>query len=185
MSTRFSTFNPTTNDIEENYDVEVSYGNYFTSDSVRGPDKSVTSNRTRAILFSKSREKYATWKWSKDNKVHFICHSQGGNTVRYLISLMKRGAIDLHPVYFDIGERDYWTVSVTTLGTPHKGTTIINVLENFVSVCIHPSYQHYLDILALIQTNYRTQLIKQSNSSQDHLLLRPSQVPRKGLITSN
>jgi hypothetical protein len=139
MSTRFSSFNLTTNKIEENYDVDISYGEYFTSDPSRGPDRSHTIDRKRAILFSKSPETYNEWKWSENHKVHFICHSQGGNTVRYLISLMNRGARDLHPSYFDEGDRDNWTISVTTLGTPHKGTTIINVLENFVLVCIHPS----------------------------------------------
>ncbi|KAJ6092775.1 lipase [Penicillium sp. IBT 16267x] len=41
----------------------------------------------------------------------------------------------LHPEYFGDGEdeRDDWIVSVTTLGTPHRGTTIINALDRFIS----------------------------------------------------
>ncbi|KAK9250182.1 Alpha/Beta hydrolase protein [Lipomyces tetrasporus] len=129
---KFSSFNPSTSEIEEIHDVTVDYGNYFDSDS-SGPSTAITSGRKRAILFSQSPKEYDDWKWSEDHKVHFICHSQGGNTVRYLISLMKLGARDVHSEYFGAEGRDTWTVSVTTVGTPHKGTTIIDVLQNFIS----------------------------------------------------
>lgn len=49
---------------------------------------------------------------------------------------MDRGAGILHPEYFGVGGRDKWIVSMTTLGTPHRGTTVINVLENLVQVCL-------------------------------------------------
>lgn len=89
--------------------------------------------RRRAILFTESTE-FDDWIWSDHNRVHFLCHSQGGNTVRYLISLMKRGAPVENPRYFSHHDRDHWVISVTTLGTPHKGTTIIDVLKKFASV---------------------------------------------------
>lgn len=133
----FSTVNSTTKTIDEVYDVDVDYGAYFEEDPARGPDQNLTTGRRRAILFSNSPD-FRNWTWDRDHKVHFVCHSQGGNTVRYLISLMSRGAGTLHPMYFSEGGRDDWTISVTTLGTPHRGTTIINVLDNFLSVCIHP-----------------------------------------------
>lgn len=90
--------------------------------------------RRRAVLHTNSPD-FRTWKWDKNNKVHFVCHSQGGNTVRYLISLMACGAKDLHPTYFSEAGRDDWAISVTTLGTPHRGTTIIDVLESLLDVC--------------------------------------------------
>lgn len=68
------------------------------------------------------------WKWDADHPVHFICHSQGGNTIRLLAKLMENGA-DEHPEYFEKKSRDTWIKSIITLGTPHKGTTIINVLK--------------------------------------------------------
>src|SRR5436305_220525 len=40
----------------------------------------------KAVLYGQLR---SDWKWSNDNPVHFICHSQGGNTIRLLISLLK------------------------------------------------------------------------------------------------
>ncbi|CAG9954321.1 unnamed protein product [Clonostachys rosea f. rosea IK726] len=129
---QFSMANSTTNSIDEVYDVDVDYGTYFAADPAHAPEQTVTIGRRRAILFSNSSS-FPNWTWNRDHKVHFICHSQGGNTVRYLISLMANGAGTLHPTYFSQPGRDDWTISVTTLGTPHRGTTIINALENFLS----------------------------------------------------
>ncbi|KAK6342287.1 hypothetical protein TWF718_007690 [Orbilia javanica] len=130
---KFSVFVHETQAIEEHNDVEVSYGKYFDSDPEHSPRQSVISGRKRAILFSASPQDYVDWRWSETSKAHFICHSQGGNTVRYLISLMIRGAGDLHPEYFGSPGRDSWAITVTTLGTPHRGSTITDVVENFLS----------------------------------------------------
>ncbi|OOF90744.1 hypothetical protein ASPCADRAFT_135028 [Aspergillus carbonarius ITEM 5010] len=130
---RLSVFNPTTQEINQEHDIDIDYGNYFGSDPEKCPNTSSTHHRKRAILFSQSPERFAQWAWSKTNPAHFICHSQGGNTVRYLISLMIQGSEDRHPRYFSEKERGDWAISVTTLGTPHKGTTLTDVIENFMS----------------------------------------------------
>ena len=66
------------------------------------------------------------WTWSAANKVHFICHSQGGTTIRYLIELLR----GLNPGFAIIaGNRQNWAKSVVTLGTPHKGTTVTDVVQ--------------------------------------------------------
>ncbi|KAH7148167.1 lipase [Dactylonectria macrodidyma] len=129
---QFSMVNSETNSIDEVYDVDVDYGSYFAADPAHAPEQTSTTDRRRAILFSNSSD-FRNWTWDWDHKVHFVCHSQGGNTVRYLISLMANGAGTLHPTYFTEAGRDDWTISVTTLGTPHRGTTIINALESFLS----------------------------------------------------
>jgi hypothetical protein len=59
--------------------------------------------------------------------VHFIAHSQGGNTARYLIHLLRNGK-EGHQ-YFSEPRGEGWVESLVTLCTPHNGTTIINVLE--------------------------------------------------------
>lgn len=133
-SVRFSLFNTTTHEIDDIYDVDVDYGSYFDGHPNRSPVTSKTQDRKRAILFTATAERYARWRWSKKNKVHFICHSQGGTTVRYLISLMANGSGDLHREYFTEEGRDNWTISVTTLGTPHRGTTVIDVFDNMIPV---------------------------------------------------
>ncbi|KAI3584138.1 hypothetical protein IWW34DRAFT_842975 [Fusarium oxysporum f. sp. albedinis] len=129
---QFSTVNSATGSIDEVHDVDIDYGTYFNADPARAPEQTSTTGRRRAILFSNSPA-FDNWRWDQDHKVHFICHSQGGNTVRYLISLMAQGAGNLHPTYFGETERGNWTISITTLGTPHRGTTIINALESFLS----------------------------------------------------
>ncbi|KAH8166606.1 hypothetical protein CIB48_g1591 [Xylaria polymorpha] len=132
ISGRFSTINSKTTLVEEKYDLDVDYGNYFATDPAHAPEQTVTHHRRRAILFPNSAFPN-DWKWDKDHKVHFICHSQGGNTVRYLISLLTGAAGILHPKYFSQAGRDNWIISVTTIGTPHRGTTIINTIESFLS----------------------------------------------------
>ncbi|KAL4767033.1 hypothetical protein BDW60DRAFT_220859 [Aspergillus nidulans var. acristatus] len=129
---RLSVFDPATQEIEEQHDVDINYGNYFTLDPANSPTTLITQGRKRAILYSQSPERFIQWVWSKENPAHFICHSQGGNTVRYLISLMTQGSGGQHPEYFSEVKRGNWVISVTTLGTPHKGTTITDVIENFM-----------------------------------------------------
>ncbi|EXV05038.1 bacterial lipase [Metarhizium robertsii] len=134
---RFSTVNPNTRVINEVYDVDIDYGTYFPAgphapDDTTRTGQTKTTDRRRAILFSNSPN-FRRWKWDREHKVHFVCHSQGGNTVRYLIGLMANGAGALHSEYFSQAGRDDWTVSVTTIGTPHRGTTLINALQGFLS----------------------------------------------------
>jgi triacylglycerol esterase/lipase EstA (alpha/beta hydrolase family) len=62
------------------------------------------------------------------NRVSFICHSQGGTTVRYLLYLLSGEApVDL-PQFPRNDERKR-AKAVITLGTPHKGTTVTNVMQ--------------------------------------------------------
>lgn len=52
--------------------------------------------------------------------------------MRYLIDLMSGNNKNLHPKYFNEAGRDDWAISVTTLRTSHRGTTIIDVLESLI-----------------------------------------------------
>ncbi len=111
--------------------ITIDYGQYFTERT--GLPRSA-KNRKPAIQYGGFP---AGWKWSEKNKVHFICHSQGGLTVRLLIKLMQGDFSSRHSKYFTVTGRDSWTKSVVTLGTPHNGTTIIDVLR--VSLRCTPS----------------------------------------------
>ncbi|CZR65414.1 uncharacterized protein PAC_15314 [Phialocephala subalpina] len=68
----------------------------------------------------------AIWQWNAANKINFICHSQGGTTIRYLIELLS-GTSDPNLPQFLGTNRQSWINSVVTLGTPHKGTTVTGV----------------------------------------------------------
>ncbi|MED2793299.1 lipase [Bacillus wiedmannii] len=71
--------------------------------------------------------------WSEINKVHLVGHSMGGQTIRTLVQLLKEGSFEeknyvknhpntnISPLFE--GEKSY-VHSVTTLATPHNGTTL-------------------------------------------------------------
>jgi hypothetical protein len=147
--TRFNRFDHATNSFEDFHDLEIDYGEHLNSDPNNIPRTTTTKNRRRAILYTQSTG-YVNWVWSADNKAHFVCHSQGGNTVRYLFSLMKRGTpITERLEYFREPREDEWAISVVTLGTPHRGTTIIDALKRFSSVS--------LGFLVCVVQNFRTE----------------------------
>lgn len=107
----------------------------------------------RAVLFGNIPVTW-DWRWSSKSPVHFICHSQGGNSVRYLIELLKGTHTDLFPGapsptedhqgrvpdstskddqtwVPDFPTKNYqdWVASVVTIGTPHRGTTVTDVVQ--------------------------------------------------------
>lgn len=84
------------------------------------------SKTKKAVLYGNNPPK---WKWSSNNPVHFIGHSQGGNTVRLLIEMMGGTHPELHPLYFGKENQQDWIKSLATLGTPHKGTTVTDVVS--------------------------------------------------------
>ncbi len=74
--------------------------------------------------------------WSAENKVNLIAHSFGGNTVRLLSTLMAEGSAEeiaatsqneLSPLF--AGGHDGYIYSITTLASPHNGTTLTAVLD--------------------------------------------------------
>ena len=83
--------------------------------------------------------------WSEKNPLHFIGHSMGGQTVRMLDYLLNNvlqdslGTIEKSKL---LGKTNKgWIKSITTLSTPHNGTTIsdfvnagIPFLQNFIAL---------------------------------------------------
>nr|WP_052109696.1 lipase [Bacillus clarus] len=71
--------------------------------------------------------------WSESNKVHLVGHSMGGQTIRTLVQLLKEGSLEEKEYakkhtdakissLFEGGKS--YVHSVTTLATPHNGTTL-------------------------------------------------------------
>lgn len=85
----------------------------------------------RAILYGDMPH---DWRWSAKNPVNFLCHSQGGYTIRFLIELLSGEHEVLHPGYFGGGDKRPWVKSISTpLGSPHMGSTITDVVQVRVS----------------------------------------------------
>ncbi|KAH6711933.1 hypothetical protein BKA61DRAFT_611841 [Leptodontidium sp. MPI-SDFR-AT-0119] len=88
------------------------------------------SNCSKAVLYGNLP---TGWNWGTKSPVHCICHSQGGNTIRLLVELLRGNYGNLHPTYFTATDnRQNMINSVVTLGTPHKGTTITAVVQNLL-----------------------------------------------------
>lgn len=68
--------------------------------------------------------------WDGTNKIHIFGHSMGGQTARVLVHLLEEGSEqerNADPAGFSplfAGNKN-WVESVTTLSTPHNGTTLL------------------------------------------------------------
>ncbi len=78
--------------------------------------------------------------WDASNQIHIVAHSQGGQTARVLLKLLRDGAAAENfaaGTPFE-GGKD-WVKSITTLATPHDGTTLtefvnpLDITENIVT----------------------------------------------------
>ncbi len=72
--------------------------------------------------------------WDANHPVHIISHSMGGQTARMLVQLLESPT---HSEDNTSGESSLftggkagWVKSVTTIATPHNGTTLANVVTN-------------------------------------------------------
>ncbi|CAN7345581.1 hypothetical protein LJR289_001918 [Pseudoduganella sp. LjRoot289] len=72
--------------------------------------------------------------WDAQHPVHLVSHSQGGQTVRTLIQLLENGSPNGNEgggaLY--TGGKIGWVTSAATIATPHNGTTLRDVIVDFV-----------------------------------------------------
>ena len=90
-------------------------------------------------------------RWSTVSKIHIVGHSMGGTTARDLVYLMKYGdkderdntpADELSPLF--LGGNEGWVASISTIATPHDGTTLLEILDLKVVA------QSFLSILSMM-----------------------------------
>ena len=65
--------------------------------------------------------------WDENNPIHLIGHSQGGLTARMLEHLLKNNYPDETSLLLKNSD-DGWIKSVTTISTPHDGTTLAPII---------------------------------------------------------
>ncbi len=77
--------------------------------------------------------------WSKENKIHIIGHSMGGQTARTLAQLLAEGSEEeqqgthpkeLSPLFN--GEEKNWIKSISTISTPHNGSTLVYGFQKYI-----------------------------------------------------
>ncbi|MBF0546052.1 MAG: lipase [Candidatus Riflebacteria bacterium] len=61
--------------------------------------------------------------WDEAHPIHMIGHSMGGQTIRYLAELLAQD-------FFNQGTNERWILSVSTISTPHNGTTLATIVGN-------------------------------------------------------
>lgn len=72
--------------------------------------------------------------WDAQHPLHLVSHSQGGQTIRTLIQLLENGSpngSEGDGALFT-GGKVGWVTSATTISTPHNGTTLRDVVVDFV-----------------------------------------------------
>ncbi|KAH7067200.1 Alpha/Beta hydrolase protein [Paraphoma chrysanthemicola] len=110
--------------------------NYATDHPLLNPNALTHAETCKAVLYDPttplSDPLPNPWQWNATNRVNMICHSQGGTTVRYLIELLS-GTSDPHLNQFLGVDRRGWIKSVVTLGTPHKGTTVTDIVPDILA----------------------------------------------------
>lgn len=62
--------------------------------------------------------------WDAAHPLHMIGHSQGGTTIRALVELLEHGDAQAGGGALYRGGKVGWIRSVTTISTPHNGTTL-------------------------------------------------------------
>jgi len=92
-------------------------------------------------------------KWSKDNPIHIIGHSMGGQTARMLDYLLTTSISDTtgkkENSLFLGEEQNGMIKSITTISTPHNGTT----LSTFISAGI-PFLQDMIAVAAVVGNSF-------------------------------
>lgn len=72
--------------------------------------------------------------WDAAHPIHLVAHSQGGQTIRTMIQLLEHGSPNGNEGGGELymGGKTGWVTSATTISTPHNGTTLRDVIVDFV-----------------------------------------------------
>ena len=93
--------------------------------------------------------------WDKNNPVHLIGHSMGGQTARmlqYLLEteLFEDDSVKIHEKSDLLGiSRKGWIASITSLATPHDGSTLADIVTK-----TFPFIQYFIGLAGVVGTNF-------------------------------
>ncbi|KAB8033544.1 esterase/lipase family protein [Fluviispira multicolorata] len=88
--------------------------------------------------------------WDQNHKIHLLGHSQGGQTIRVLLNLLREGYKEEMLVSStDVAElfrgNNSWVTSITTVSTPNNGTSLTHLADVFL-----PTSQFLITSMAAI-----------------------------------
>ena len=73
--------------------------------------------------------------WDSSNPIHIIAHSQGGQTAKMLEQLLTSS--DQHESSYLLKNKlNGWIASITTISTPHNGSTLIPIMSNILDISL-------------------------------------------------
>ncbi|MTW11284.1 hypothetical protein GM658_11835 [Pseudoduganella eburnea] len=117
----------------------VDYGAEHTARNTIAVEQAKPAGKCWAADPSNNPDKYPLAlypQWDAAHPIHLVGHSQGGQTIRTLIQLLEKpGESDPHCVPQDEllkGGRCGWVISATTIATPHNGTTLRDIVVNWL-----------------------------------------------------
>ena len=91
--------------------------------------------------------------WDQDNPVHLVGHSMGGQTIRMLEYLLKTSISDssskVEESKFLGGINEGWVNSITTISTPHNGTTLSDIVTSGI-----PFLQDFIALAAVVGNSF-------------------------------
>ena len=93
--------------------------------------------------------------WDSDHPVHLVGHSMGGQTVRMLQYLLANEIyLDSENKILEESEllghaRDGWITSITSVATPHNGSTLVDVVAK-----MFPFVQYFVGVAGVVGTDF-------------------------------
>lgn len=91
--------------------------------------------------------------WDGDHPIHLLGHSMGGQTVRMLQYLLRTTVTDSRGQSEEselLGQaREGWVKSITTISSPHNGSTLSDILTTGV-----PFLQNFIAIAAVVGNSF-------------------------------
>jgi triacylglycerol lipase len=93
--------------------------------------------------------------WDAEHPVHLIGHSMGGQTARMLLYLLSQvfyadsaGTVPEESLLLGQAQEG-WIASVTSIATPHNGTTLTNIVTRSV-----PFLQYFIGLAAVVGNRF-------------------------------
>ncbi len=91
--------------------------------------------------------------WDENHPVHIIGHSMGGQTARMLDYMLRTSIVDSSGINEDsdfLGEAHQgWIKSITSISTPHNGTTLSNIVTTGI-----PFLQDFIALAAVVGNSF-------------------------------